>query len=181
MMRRIALTAAFLASLTLGGCNVTGLGSDFGIGPTPGSGGWTGLPIGELLTRPTLQTQVLAACFSANCTEPAALLMLKAMGKDAADLRRTLRNPQSLASDIQSTRQGALAKRPQVETSISSQRDGNIQRITIRMLRADKPDVAVHGIIVAQDSGDVITAVISIASRLDVAEANAQSAAQELL
>jgi hypothetical protein len=179
-LRRSFATALFSSFLVLGGCNVAGLGPEIGIGPSPGGGGWTGLPIGELLTRPSLETQVLAACFSANCQEPAALMMVTARGKDAADLRRTLRNPQSLGGEIAQTR-GKTSKRPKVETRIESARSGDFQRIGISMSRADKPDVQVYGVIVARDGGDKISAVISIAGRPDVADANAASAAQELL
>jgi hypothetical protein len=179
--RRRFATAAFSAALLLGGCNMAGLGPEIGIGPSPGGGGWTGLPIGELLTRPTLDTQVLAVCFSTNCPEPAALMIVTARGKDAADLRRTLRNPNSLETEIASARRGAPGKKPKVETKIETATSGPFQRITIRMQRPDKPDSVVHGVIVARDNGSSISAVIAIAQREEVAAANAASAAQELL
>jgi hypothetical protein len=181
-LRSVVAATAVAASIMLTGCNPGGLNSAIGIGPDPENGGWTGLPIGELLTRQTLETKLLAACFSANCSEPAALMMVTARGQDAADLRRTLRNPNSLVGELASARRGPpSAKLPKVETRIDSAKSGAFQRITIRMSRPDKPDVAVHGVIVARDNGSSVAAVIAIAEREDVAEANAASAAQELL
>jgi hypothetical protein len=184
MANRSFLVAGMMAgALSLSACMSTGsfLDQDASLRLEDG---WAGLPIHALLTRPSLEANVLAVCFDAACPEPAALLMLTARGKDADELKRSLANPASLAdllNRMDKEDQGKLRRSVTTRATATRLLVAGLSGFSIKLSRADRPDRDVHGVIVAREAGGRLSALVAIAGSQEVAMANAASAAAELL
>ena len=175
--------AGLSGSVALQGCSGLG-GPAFFDGAAPDETGWVGFPMGEFLTRPSVTTELLAACFDRSCPEPAVLLILRAKGADAAELRATIRNPASLADALNArAKRGTPAgkKAIRTQTTTASATIGGKPGFMISMKRVDDPSRDVHGVVVSSSGKNDLTAIISIGRRADVALANAESAAQDSL
>jgi hypothetical protein len=181
MLRRILPLSAFASALALAACLPVSEGLDFAI---RADDGWAGLPIDELLLRPSLNPRLLAACFEPSCPEPTALLSFSASGKDARDLKASFDNPEALAELInKSDREDKSKARKAITTRASAEklRIAGFPAFRMSLSRADKPERDLHGIAVANMDEGSMAVVIAIAAKQEVALANAESAASELL
>jgi hypothetical protein len=179
-LARTSLAAAVL-SISLASCMPSEGGLDFAI---RSDDGWTGLPIEEMLLRPTLEAQLLAVCFDANCPEPAAVLRLRASGKDARELYSSFDDPQGLAAllnkrDAEDT--GAARKAARTRARASRIDVAGLPAFRLSLERADRPERSMHAVAVGKREGDSLDIVLAVAARQDVALLNAESAASELL
>jgi hypothetical protein len=172
-----ALTLAFGLAACLPG---TG-GLDFAM---RSDDGWTGLPIEQLLLRPTVEARLLAVCFDASCPEPAAVLTLRASGKDARDLLATFDNPQGLAALLNKADGEDKAKtRRAITTRASADRltVAGFPAFRLSLERQDAPERTMHAVAVGKREGADLSIVLAVAKRQEVALVNAEAAASELL
>jgi hypothetical protein len=162
-------------------CMPDGGGLDFSIRSTDG---WVGLPIEQLFLRPSLDAELLAACFETSCEEPAAVIGLRARGKDARALMATFNDPKSLAVLLnQSDAEDKNKIRRAIKTTATAERlsIAGLPAFKMSLLRADKPEKAFHAAAVAKDEGDTLRIILAVGRREDVALANAEAAASDLL
>jgi hypothetical protein len=181
MLRRFVPGLAAGALFAAAACMPDGEGPDFSIRSTDG---WLGLPIEQLFLRPSLDAELLAACFETSCEEPAVVIGLRARGKDARALMVTFNDPKSLAAllnrmdteDKNKTRQAIKTTATAERLSISG-----LPAFKMSLLRADKPEKAFYAAAVAKDEGDSLRIILAVGQREEVALANAEAAASDLL
>jgi hypothetical protein len=182
MFRRVLAATALGGTLVLAGCIPIGnSGLDFAI---RSNDGWTGLPIEELLLRPTLKAELLAACFDASCPEPAAVLTLRASGKDATDLMATFNNPQALVALLNKRDSEDFGKtRRAIHTMAKAERMtvAGLPAFSLSLIRSDKPERSMYAVAVAKAEAASVRIVLAIGAQDGVAMANAEAAASELL
>ncbi len=179
--RSTLLAAAFALPIGLSGCMPSGDGLDFSI---RSDDGWVGLPVQQMFLRPTMDVQLLAVCFDRSCPEPAAVLTLKASGADARSLMQSFNDPKGLATLLNrrdAEDEGTTRKSIRTRAEAQGFSMSGLRAFRLSLTRSDRPERSMHAVAVAKDRGGALEVVLAVAANPEVALANAQSAAGELL
>lgn len=164
ILRAAVLTAALL----VGGCAGSTYYADVPLGE-----GWRGLPLGEMVTRDTIEAKAIGFCRKEECGYEAAVGIFSASGRDRTALDQMLADPSQLERllrrPLPSDGKDARSRRfppPSVEIHRINHEGWSGARIALSGGPANR---ALFATILGKSSGSRGDYVIAIASDADVA------------
>ncbi len=179
--------AVLLLGLAAGACREIATVVDVAFPSTvpglPSDQPWVSLPVRRWLTETGIEPLAVSACFAPACSEPAAVMLLRAQGRDAADLARAASDPAGLAAALNggppppADRKGR--KPPRARAAAEPEREGDLTGYSVRLARPDGRRSAA-GYVLAAQRGDSVTALVIVAPTVEAARRLARSVAPHL-
>lgn len=179
--------AVLLLGLAAGGCRELATVADVTFPATvpglPPDQPWVSLPVRRWLTETGIEPLAVSACFAPACSEPAAAMLLRARGRDAAELVRAASDPGGLAAALNggpsppADRKGR--RPPRARAVAEPEREGEWAGSSLRLARPDGRRSAAGYVLTAR-RGDSVTALVIVAPTLEAARRLGRSIAPHL-